>query len=801
VHVRAVVGEDLETRLAARTLEIVADEPLGPGAFVEWGRLAVDPDRIADDLTRHLVGAAPWGSAGPPRLEHADRRQTGLLDGVAEAARFNATTFGTVPRWVLGKRVARFEDRATHTVVGGGGDTVIRLRPGNPEAVKGAVVDYLQGVDERARRDELEREATSVAVPDPRAWGELRAVAFAAVDGGDLPTEVPTPRYAGMREILPAARVVPDPVDTYEHDGEPVAPTDPTIGREVEARLDAVLMQWRTALDEADLAVERAQQALDAARAPQEPADPAHGGAATEPAPESAAVAGADEPASPRPDADGTAGAAPETKDEVKARTKKGRRPGPQRPVPATDTVSEVAAKVTAVSAAEAELEAAERARDGIRLAHDAAGTERDRFLAWRGTAETSVLWRLLDDVAGRRDRFRGLHAQSREKLGVDVPPHEALVAAQERLVARWRVLLAAGLLVLVVAVLWLRFDGEPERVVDWVGWVGGTVLVTLALVAAANHRFYRATRAYAWDVQSVADRRRQASEDVVYYGREAARLGQLYGTLVDWATVVGWVLHHPRGVVSPTASRLDDEVVDTFPAAFAVARTADEDDISRSTVVAAVQRLHPVGWARQCFDDAYEAHQHEQAREDEGGFIAPDLDTVASQYGPRSLFTEYWTSGSAADVLTAKAVAELREAVHEERITLPTRKVGRLGTHGDGALALEPDYYEAAAGRSPAFVAGMFVPSSRQARKHYVTRSAVWLPQVVAGQVAPDGVAQRRSTTDVAVRVDVSRRLDVDDLALFAQTTDGVGGPAEDAPVARPVPVPPSATDAQIFH
>ncbi|PFG44790.1 hypothetical protein ATJ88_3527 [Isoptericola jiangsuensis] len=783
VHVRAVVGEDLESRLAARTLQAVAAEPQGAAAFVEWARLAVDPDRIVDDLTKHLVQAAPWGSAGPPRVDRADRRRSGVLEGVAEAARFNATTFGAVPRWVVGKRIARFEDSATHTVVGGGGDTVLRLRPGRPDAIKGAVADYLQDVDERARRDELEREATSVAVPDPRSWGELRTVAFAAVDGGDLPADVPTPRYAGKREILTADRVVPDPTDTFDVDGDTITPTDPTVGRRVEARLDAVVAQWGTALDEAEREVARTRQALEATQAPPDPDK------STDPGTEASDDAATDTPDAPtEPDAAPNGGKSRPAK-------KRGRKPEP-------DVVAEIAARGAALAAARSEHEAAERARDGIVLAHDAARCERDRFLGWRGTAESSVLWRLLDDVAGRRDQYAEQHARAREGLGVDVPPHEALVAAQERLVARWRVLLLAGLVVLAVAVLWLRFDGQPERVLDWVGWVGGTVLVTLLLVGVANHRYYQATRAYAWDVQTVADRRRQASEDVVYYGREAARLGQLYSTLVDWATVVGWVLHHPRGTVVPTVSTLDDDAVDTFPAAFAVARTADEDDITPATVVTAVQRLHPVGWARQCFDDAYDAHQAAQAREDEGGFIAPDLDTVASQYGPRSLFTEFWTSGAAAEVLTAKAVAELREAVHEELISLPTRQVGRLGSHGDGDLALEPDYYRAAAGRSTAFVAGNFVSSARQTRKHYVERSAVWLPQVVGGQVAPEGVVQRRSTTDVAVRVDVSRRLDAGDLLLFAPDTDTSDEVADEAPV-EPVTVAsrPVTADAPIFH
>ncbi|MDO8150181.1 hypothetical protein [Isoptericola sp. b408] len=774
VHVRAVIGEDLEARLLARALEEVDGEASGAGAFVEWARLAVDPDRIVEDLTRHLVGTSPWRSDGPVQVERADRRESGFLRGVLDAARFNATTFATVPRWVLGRRIARLEESATNVVVGGGGDTVIRLRPGRPETVSGAAADYLRSVDEQARRDELEREASAVAVPDPRSWGELRAVAFAAVDGGELPQAVPTPRYAGTREILPADRVVPDPTNTYEYGGETIAPTDPTVTRRVERRLDDRVQGWQTALEDSEREVERAQAALDELLTPAPPEEASAGGTPADGSPSDA-------------DTEDAPGGTTEDGGDGKGRKSADRRRAPKARRDRT----------AALAAAEAEHGAATSTRDDVRASYDAALAEREEFRTWQGAASASVLWRLLDDVSGRLEQFRRLRDESRERLTVEVPPHEALEAAQKRLVRRWRVLLTAGFVALGVVLAWLRYDGQPEEVVDWIVGVGGVVAVSLALIAVANHRFYRATRAYAWDVQRVADRRRQASEDVVYYGRESARLGQLYETLVDWATIVGWVLHHPRGSVAPSSSRLDDRVVETFPAAFAVARTAEDDDIGRATVVSAVRRLHPVGWAGQCFDDAYEAHRTQQARDDDAGFIAPDLDTVSSAHGPRRLFTEFWESGRAAEALTQRAVAQLREAVHDELITLPTRRVGRLGPHGDGEHVLEPDFYRAAAGTSTMLVADMFGPVAKQERKHYVTRSAVWLPTMAAGTVTADDIVERRSTADVAVRVDVSRRLAGDDLTLFHTSPE----PPVEAPSETADRRPTGAATEPTFH
>ena len=104
--------------------------------------------------------------------------------------------------------------------------------------------------------------------------------------------------------------------------------------------------------------------------------------------------------------------------------------------------------------------------------------------------------------------------------------------------------------------------------------------MAALAVLWWANHMYYRANRRYLWAVQSAADARVRASEDVVHTGQEAARLRHLDTALGDWADIIGWVLHHPHAGVDDLKRDMDASVVETLPAAFAIAHIAQEEEI-----------------------------------------------------------------------------------------------------------------------------------------------------------------------------------------------------------------------------
>ncbi|WP_251149789.1 hypothetical protein [Cellulosimicrobium sp. Marseille-Q4280] len=681
VSVRAVVGQDMESRLAVRALAAVEDEPLGAGTFVEWGRLAADPQRVVADITDNLLRSDPWGSGRPAGVRSVTRAQTAPWDAIKEAVRFDVGMFPTVVRWIAGRKKAELEDRATALVVGEDGDTQIRFEPASPDRIAADAARHLHQVDQRAHDAEIERESAAVAFPDPGSWGALRDVAFAAVDGGALPDAVPEPRYAGVREILAPGRVVPDVLDVFvTSSGVRLVPSDPVAVRSYRLELGH--------------RIQSAQRAV----VPGEP-DASSDGGGVEPS-----------PAQARKHAD-----------------------------------------------AEARLE---------RL-----GDERDRLDAWIGGAEQSVLWLLADDIGRRRFDYAGKQVAARERMTTEVPPHEALVRAKKRLTGWWYTICGTWLLALLVAAALLA-AGESTEIWDWVAWLGGISVVAVVLLGVGNHRFYKAVRTYEWDLATTVQRRQRTSEEIIFYGRESRRLGQLYGTLVDWIAIISWVLHHPTGKVVEQADDVDDEVVGTLPAAFGVARTASEDDIPEGTVVQAVRRLHPVGWAAGDFDQAYDAFRSTLASDGDTGFIAADLDTIAGPFNPRRLLLKFFAEGEAATALTGRAVETLRRTVHDELIVLPTRRVTRLGPHTEDVSMPEPVFYEAATRSATTFVVDMFSPAGMTGRKHYAARSAAWLPRLARASGRVDGIESRPSGADVALRADVSDRLALEELRLFSRPT-----------------------------
>ena len=136
VAARAVVGDDAETRLAVQALESVKAEPKGAAAFVEWGRPAVNPDHVVNDLHRHLIERDPWRSVDPMRAPRLAQRQEGFKVALGDAVRFDLKMFAVVPGWVVRRGKAKLEDVATDAIVGEGADTLVRFNPATPEGMR-----------------------------------------------------------------------------------------------------------------------------------------------------------------------------------------------------------------------------------------------------------------------------------------------------------------------------------------------------------------------------------------------------------------------------------------------------------------------------------------------------------------------------------------------------------------------------------------------------------------------------------------------------------------------------------------
>ncbi|ACZ30408.1 hypothetical protein Xcel_1377 [Xylanimonas cellulosilytica DSM 15894] len=795
VAVRAVIGDDAETRLAVRTLEAVAAEPTGASAFVEWGRIAVKPDQVVADIDAYLRSREPWVSGRPDRPRQPVQKREGLRSAADEALAFNRRMFSVVPKWLLLRGRSKLEDVATNAIIGEGADAVVRFNPASPEAMQHSAERYLKQVDESAQKAELTRAAESVAMPDARAWAGLRSLLFAAVDGGELPNEIETPRFAGMREVLAPACVVPDPADVFEARGRVLNPVDPAAARALGAELFAAVHERLAVKEATEAELATAASALVAA----EEADAAsraglEGAQAAEEALQAEAKA---TPAAKAAGKKKSAHGGETTLTEV------------PEPRPIADRLKDaVAARVQAAAAA-GKTDAALRKATTAHESADATATEaaaafaeaeaaHQEFREWERRVGGSVLFKLVDDVVARRDDFRQRFATSRGGLVLSAPPNDDLERAQRSLVSAWRVTFAAWTLVgVVTALTWfLVWQGlleawEPAVAIhdNWY-WImlGATFAVPIAL-ALANHAYYRANRRFVWRVQVLAADRLKTSEDVVFFGREAARLDQLNTTLVDWASIIGWVLHHPHGAVEDMTRTIDEGVVDSLPASFAIARASDEDEIPKKTLAQAVRLLYPQGWAASAFDHAYEVHQAEALSVDPAGIIAADLDQSESEYGPRRELLRFWDTRAASRILTTEAVETLREAVRDEFIHLSTRRVARLGEFGTGADIDEPDFYRGVATASTAFVNDMFTQVARVEGKQEVHRSVVWLPAVADAREQEDTVLHAVGMQSVAVRADVSQRLAPTDLSMFAAAPAAAPAVAPQSPVASQRP------------
>lgn len=731
--VRAVIGDDTVRRLAAKALETTSTDPTGATGFVTWGRPAADPNRLVEDVVGHLTTSTPWVSGDPLEVPSAHRRVQGFAEAFADGARFNLRTFGTVAGWAFGASRSSLEESATGALVGHQGDTLVRLAPQTPAEIHAESVRWLADKSAIVRSSELEREAAAVSIPDPSTWKALRDVAFAVADGSALPDTIPEPQYAGVRELLPPVFVAPDPQQAFEvSSGKVLVAGDPIAVRTYDRELGTKISQAREEVAKAEVEIARAVAPVEQT---------------------------ADRSA---PDATTTTTG---KKDDA-----------------ATEAPT---SRQTGLDPKDVRFQARQQAQR--RLA-DLQGEQRALATWVKGTSR-SVLWRLADDVGRRMFDLQDRHDAARFDGSLEAPPHQELVAAQRNLVRWWRGTLLAWVVATLVAVaLLLSNDADAQA---WSVTLVALVVLAVVVLVTANHAFYKATRKYEWDVASVLDRRRRASEEFVFSGRESARLGQLYGTLVDWSQIIGWVLHHPWSAVSTEFTEMPDDVIESLPAAMGVAQPLDLDEmLPPATVVQAVRLLHRKGWNTTNFERAYERFRETHTIDDDAGYLAVDLDTLDSPLSPRRLLQDFWADGRAAEGLTSNAVSSVRGAVDEGALELSTRRVRRVGQYGDGETLSEVEFFHATVGEATSFVTDMFSPRGLQGRKHYTNRSTAWVPRA-AGSATRADVTVRDAESYVALRVDLSRRSSPTDLALF----HGAGAPPESGPAVSPVEREPDAS------
>ncbi|QDB79061.1 hypothetical protein FE251_06515 [Georgenia wutianyii] len=713
VAIRTVVGEDVLDVLGRRTLDPETLAPVGPGQVVGWATPASDPELLVRRAANAILTTPEWAPTPEPDRAEPQPEQVALAGAFGRAARFSLHTVGAVAAWTFGRGRDAAERTATRQVVGADVGSVVTLGPRAVDSMSEVATAILT-----AKRSQLAEaltyEATRGAPPAPTTWSTLRQLCFALADGGPV-DGMDTPRQLGQREVLGPREVGPRPGSAHTAlDGRMVAATDPPAMRSYLADLEAQLRERKDEVGELRRLRDAAERDL-----PPGVSDPT---ATTGPG-----ATGADDDA------------------------------------------------VDPLAAARERWEADRTAvLERLRAAEDEAervGTELATFREWFADQACSVLWQVGDDVARRlaacEDGRRAWDGTER----VTAPATASLDAAKRRLLRRWWVTSGLGVLALVVLGLVVQEQESPDwGTVAW--WTTGIVVTTVGLLALFNHVFYKAFRRYEWEVRTALARQRAEAATFLWRGKERGRLAVLYQGWRDWTEVIAEVVHRPWEPPAVQVHELAEEVVGKLPAAMAAARQQEEQlDLPATLLARAYGAVYREGWAQQAFDAAYERLAGQELLTASSGYLDVDVDMSPSAISPRGRLLEMWQSGSARAMLGEIQAGRLREAVLGGDLVLPLRRVERIGPHSDNVWRDEPEYFAALATSETTFALDVFGSVARTQNRHYAGHVTVWLPQSAhshATRNRSSRVAVEPAEAATAVRVDLSRRIPPQDLAIF---------------------------------
>jgi hypothetical protein len=749
-YARLIEGEAVVDRLAERVLQSRTTWPLPSDPKAEFGA-SQDADgdvrRILDEIGTYRKGIFRYTPLDPPAMP---RKQVwGVMRAFREMFRFIAQGLRDAPERLVAEvkegALRRTEDFATRMTTGEGSAIVVRVggrdrRDGHDRL---PILTADQAADSAAGvLAALQRKPEVAAVPD--VWETLRALSFALIDGSHMPDGFTAPGVMGYQGVVDQpAKIAPEP-------SRPTYTFAPSISQLVFGTEPGVVaIVPPTDAHRALAAAQRLRQELERL--------------ATE---EARAAAAAPGPAMSESVDDEDAATNPDGDDERRA------------------TADDDDPDELVVTAEEVQEE----------LKQLEARIEEQR---------QALLWQVAQRVAASLEKgIAALSDAVAAALEHPRPIGSAFGELRHALVRRWRRIAALGVLVVALAVA----GGV-------LGWFVALVAVVIGLVGLLGWLFgwfwaYLKYRKALFRLVHQYDTERalyaHATEEAIHSAREVARLTDLYSQLVDWAEIVGWMVHHPWGRSlafsdpMPGPGSLD---ATSLPSAMSIGRASTTDAQLNNLSARCVNRVFQRGWLTGLYGDLErrekERWAYEQACTPGDRQVDPDRDTPLMPTGARQLMLDLLRSGGAQNGNVEHTVATIEQFCVEQEPGDVFAVVEPLVVDEDMALA-RSEPLDTVLGRilpptttGPEPFAGrrFFSAQGRVDQDNRVVESIVSAPRALIDDAPAEAGAAKVSTTEIelqvalgqpyvlkAIRLDRSQALEADKLALF----DGPAGTSQ---------------------
>lgn len=741
--VRAILGERVVQDVARRAVAS-APQTGGPSRFdTEHFTTALGTGAVEETLD--WLESVDDGALSRSRATPAEQdvtRYVHIKQGLGDFLRFYVQAIAAIPLALWDIIVKRAEKVATNTLVGQteSSGIAITLRA---DAGRDVAHDLLATEAESIRHHAdviREAERRPVRPPTPELWHAVRSVSESLLDGSEPPQGSPA-QLDGTRRVLLAGpgEVVPRPDDVFTLDASCAA----LVGRKTDAQRTVAACDPGTSRSMAAiLTVKRAEKQREATEAEQK---------------------------------------------LIAARKK-------------LEALAETDDEAEDTAGAQKELDKAQRLHD--RLVGELAllDQESERLQSWVAARDGSLLWRMTDRVAQR--------AQAAQRDVAD--DAEAAVApsglAEDQLARLRRSYLkgVVGMLIVMAMAAVAVAAWGPDLITwarEWVTWprmwhlwVLWAVLLIVWLSMLVSS-WYKGILQFMRRFKRSWESRKAALERFLASNLDAGRLKSASQQLRSWADVIGWTSHTPWST-EPLPDDEDPLLPDPawLPESLRLAEPLLDDVTRNAATDLGVEYLTSVGWRRRAYQRLVGAGLNSSDATSRTRALQAVESDSTTESGPRGRLQRALNEGapqrSVVEEVLEEAAAELRRqrlgatslAVHLDRIDPDEeRDVSDVDFLAQALVMASPMALET--WTNAAQVNGLNVRQSTLAwAAPSVCQRASFNIQA-RPLASPD--EDRRALVDVAVRVDQTAWVEIDQLKIFAprenhthvQNEEGDGG------------------------